>query len=201
MNALRSTSSLSVHEIPLHFVYSYPTVSELCAFLGGLLSGKTIDRTAQLASQPAQMKALVNKFCSQFPKPQWQKSEELHMKASATGEVVIITGTTGGLGSHVLSQLLRDNGVSRVYVLNRQEASDSHGLERRQRHHFAIRGLDVELLAKDKVSFHAADFTKADLGLGQHLYQEVRFTWFLSRRLIFINSLDSTCCDNNLTHR
>jgi nucleoside-diphosphate-sugar epimerase len=49
----------------------------------------------------------------------------------------VITGTTGGLGSHLLERFLRDPKVERVYALNRSPAGRS--LADKQREAFESR--------------------------------------------------------------
>ena len=39
IQALRSTSNISVHDLPQNFVYAHPTISALTSFLSRLLSG------------------------------------------------------------------------------------------------------------------------------------------------------------------
>jgi nucleoside-diphosphate-sugar epimerase len=51
--------------------------------------------------------------------------------------VIVITGTTGGLGSHLLERCLADPHVERVYALNRPSANGS--LLAKQRDAFVLR--------------------------------------------------------------
>ena len=85
----------------------------------------------------------------------------------------MITGTTGALGSHLLSQLLRDKTVTRVYVLGRGRSHGNADLKQRQKESFEKWGLDKATLDEPTVTFHVADLTRSDLGLDAALLQEV----------------------------
>ena len=61
------------------------------------------------------------------------------------GAVVLLTGSTGNIGSHILASLLADPRISRVYAFNRGQES-AH----RQAVAFRARGLPADLLFSDK---------------------------------------------------
>ena len=87
------------------------------------------------------------------------------------GEVVLVTGTTGGLGAALLAKLCDTPEVSRVYALNRRNAVP---LLQRQKTVLGDRGYDVEaIMGSSKVVYAEADLGQPSLGLEQHLYEEV----------------------------
>jgi thioester reductase-like protein len=84
--------------------------------------------------------------------------------------VVLLTGSTGGLGSHILEILLGLASVERVYAFNR------HGrmpVSRRQTAAFVDRALDVKLLLSEKLMYLEGDTTKSDLGLPPGVWKTV----------------------------
>ncbi|KAI0681684.1 male sterility protein-domain-containing protein [Cerioporus squamosus] len=89
-------------------------------------------------------------------------------------ETVLVTGTTGRLGSHLLAQLLERMDVARVYALNRGAPGSEESLEKRNRAAFRQWGLDESLLDSGRVSFHPADLSKPNFDLGEPLYEEMR---------------------------
>ena len=93
---------------------------------------------------------------------------------ASTSETVIVTGTTGRLGSHLLAQLLARKDVQHVYALNRATASSTKSLDVRSREAFRMWGLDESLLDSGKVSFHVANLTQPQLGLEVGVYEAVR---------------------------
>ncbi|CAJ2508788.1 Uu.00g138140.m01.CDS01 [Anthostomella pinea] len=83
------------------------------------------------------------------------------------GDTVIVTGTTGSLGSYMLNALLAKPEVKRIYCFNR-----SADAEDRQRALFKSRGLAENWPAK-RVHFLQADLAKPDFGLGAAQYEEL----------------------------
>ncbi|EJF61432.1 acetyl-CoA synthetase-like protein [Dichomitus squalens LYAD-421 SS1] len=180
-NWIRSTLARALetaHEhapyIPHNLVYAYPTIGDLTTYVCTSLSMGGRGREDEHASHILQMKSLVDCY-SHFPSPEWH--EPCSGRAEGTyREVVLITGTTGALGSHLLSQLLRDPRVVRVYVLGRVSSAGCTDLRERQRESFNKWGLDGESLDGATVTFHVANLTKEDLGLDSALLLEVRST-------------------------
>lgn len=90
-------------------------------------------------------------------------------KAADTGATVLLTGSTGNVGSHVLATLLQEPGVRRVYTLNRLSAT----AKERQRAIFAERGLPVRLLSSDKLVQLFGNATVDQLGIERGAFDEV----------------------------
>ncbi len=85
------------------------------------------------------------------------------------GDVVLTTGTTGGLGCHILVQLLSDDAVKTVYALNRPSAD----LVRRHQDVFQRNGLDLEWLRSPKLCLLEGTLTEPALGLDNPTYAKV----------------------------
>lgn len=90
-------------------------------------------------------------------------------------EVVLLTGSTGGLGSQLLVDLLEVEKVAKVYVLNRASARSS-SLERHE-HTFRDRGLDPALLQSPKLTFLEGEVSAENFGLLADQYEEVRHSY------------------------
>ena len=174
-----------MHDIPQQFVYTNPSIDGLTRFLCGLLAGKTINEEEERSAQLARMTALVEKYSLSFSTAAWasQGGTALSRGEVEGAEVVVITGTTGGVGSRLLARLLQSPNVARVYALNREGSRQSEKLVARQRDIFKQSGLDDALLDQGKVSFHVADLAKPDLGLDARLLNEVILAVFLPSRL------------------
>lgn len=83
-------------------------------------------------------------------------------------QVIVLTGSTGMLGSYLLDLMGRNPRVSHIICLNR--AAD--GGRAQQVKAFADRGLDASIL-DTKARFYQADLSKAHLGLAPVIYQRL----------------------------
>ncbi|TFK88243.1 acetyl-CoA synthetase-like protein [Polyporus arcularius HHB13444] len=176
MHALRSASSIDIHGIPSNFVYANHTVSKLAAWLSATYSGKLVDKDAERAASIERMRALLDKYSAGLERhcPEKAANGQANGQFNAATETVVVTGTTGRLGSHLLAQLLQRPDVRRVYALNRESSGSIDALEKRSREAFKLWGLDESLLASEKVSLHAVDLARPHFGLSEALYNEIK---------------------------
>ncbi|KAG5981617.1 hypothetical protein E4U55_002753 [Claviceps digitariae] len=126
--------------------------------------------TSNLSSRITQMEALIDKYSS-FPS---SKSAET---IPASGEkVVVLTGATGFLGSHILAALIANKGVNKIYVLIRPHHGQNHTAAASYRLTAALRDKGFADLALDKVICVHHDLTKADnLGIEPpHLFEALK---------------------------
>lgn len=114
------------------------------------------------ASPPLKM---VDKYSKNF------KSHTPSSKAPVE-ETIVITGTSGSVGSSVLVECLKSTNVKRVYALNRPSADPS----KVQKEAFASRGFDPSLAGSPKLALLSADLASNDLGVGELLLEELRTT-------------------------
>lgn len=164
LHALRDTTTVNTRTIPGNFVYRFPTIAKLASFVSGLASSDYGDLDYSNHDETiAAMKHMVEKYTSDFP---------VHVPRTAAPreDVVLLTGTTGGLGASLLATLVDSPEVSRVYAVNRK-GQDS--LVDRQRAVLEDRGHDTHsILTSSKVVFVETELGDA-LGLPPHLYEEV----------------------------
>jgi len=86
-------------------------------------------------------------------------------------DVVLVTGTTGTIGSNVLAQLVADPKVEKVYGFNRENSTP---LDTRQRIALKERGLDPSVVDSPKVVLLEGNVSQQKLGLPDDLYEELR---------------------------
>lgn len=173
VNALRQSEAKSyVHGIPNNIVYTHPTISALAAFVIDFVQEPT-DTTEDgvVESKIRALNSLVEKYGSSFPS---RAIDDDSPPSDSPPMGVLLTGSTGRLGAHVLAQLLKSKRATKVYALNRGSA-----VQPKERHMaaFAKWELDISLLDDDKVTFLTMDNTEGKLGLNDELYEEVGPTY------------------------
>ncbi|KAF5356672.1 hypothetical protein D9757_013209 [Collybiopsis confluens] len=91
---------------------------------------------------------------------------------SLSAETILLTGSTGNLGSQLLVDLLSRDNIQRVYAVNRPSSTQS--MMQRHSDRFIDKGLDVSLLASAKLVFLEGDISLPDLGLSKFVLDEMR---------------------------
>ncbi|KAJ2919461.1 hypothetical protein MD484_g949, partial [Candolleomyces efflorescens] len=160
-----------------NFVYSYPTVVSLALYVYEkcALSVDEEGSSQELTEEEKtlkKMQGLVEKYSQNFP---------IHIPKQTSGgyppsgprEVILLTGSTGGLGSYLLESLVLKPDIARVYVLNRPHPTTSSA--QRQLQSFKERGIDPNFLNFGKIRFLEGDLASPGFGLGEDgMFEELR---------------------------
>ncbi|KAG8707500.1 hypothetical protein FRC08_000466 [Ceratobasidium sp. 394] len=148
-------------------VFSNPTIEQLAAFIVRLASGGPSSDDARLPALET-IRSMIHKYDSG-----WESSKRsLEARPEVSKERVLLTGTTGALGSHILAQLLESDRVEKVWALNRK----SQDTPTRQSSSFEDKMLDVGLLKSEKLALLDADLEDQTLGLEAEVYKEIMST-------------------------
>lgn len=169
MHGLRESKSDAVKHVSTSFVYKYPTIERMATFLSMAISDPNSAQDVDLATRGRELQALVDKYTEGFPS---HLAVNGSAQTSSDGNIYLLTGTTGGLGSNMLAHLLREPAVERIYAFNRPSKSSSS--EDRQLTAFKQRGLDTSLLSSEKIVYVEGDLSVSGFGLDNRLYEEVR---------------------------
>jgi len=115
------------------------------------------------------IEAMIAKYSSGLEDalPKVERNDERHFAA----ETILLTGSTGNLGSHLLASLLSMDRVRRVYAFNRR--SSSFTIMERHKVRFEDRALDVSLLSSPKLVFLEGENDLPGLGLFESITKEV----------------------------
>ncbi|KAF9238233.1 hypothetical protein BU15DRAFT_62645 [Melanogaster broomeanus] len=135
INALRksqdSNIQSAVSRLSLNIIFENPTIKQLAARISSVVSEEKYSFSLN------------------------SKADSVSINGATNGEthpgraVVLLTGSTGGLGSFLLSQLLENPTVERVYALNRPSSSTS--IEERQRSAFLDKGNSLRFVFTSSV--------------------------------------------------
>ncbi|KAG6914129.1 putative NRPS-like protein biosynthetic cluster [Tephrocybe rancida] len=173
IRALRSSDSSSAQKaaegLSQNLVYSYPIIRDLSAHIVFLLSSSQAE-VAQ-SDESSRRASVIEEMIEKY-------SYDLSGASPTTGSpqpspaVILLTGSTGNLGSEILAALLKNAKVEHIYALNRHSQELLTTKERHLRR-LEERGLATELLNTGKVSYLIGDTTQSNLGLSHGQYSEL----------------------------
>ncbi|KAJ1302971.1 hypothetical protein OPQ81_003262 [Rhizoctonia solani] len=167
-SALHASSDPSVQsattKINQQTIFGEPTVRQLAQLLVHLSRNgdAPVDPVAEALEN---ILAMIQKYDSDWPRQDARSVQPVQK------ERVVVTGTTGGLGSHLLAQLLENDRVERVWAMNRKS---SKGNKEREAASFEDKQLDLDLLKSNKLVFLDTDLEDPNLGLSNEVYDEIR---------------------------
>ncbi|KAF7973245.1 hypothetical protein HWV62_15753 [Athelia sp. TMB] len=165
MGALRSSSdpqvTQAVQKISQNVVFSNPTIKQLSAHIAQLVSGDEAGPISAIAA----IEQMIEKYSTGLT--------EVRKSTDTPGApVVLLTGSTGGLGSCMLQELLQDGRVERVYAYNRP-ARGTITIEDRQKDAFLDKGFELGLLESEKLVYLEGDSALPQLGLSDAVYEQL----------------------------
>ncbi|KAF7628416.1 hypothetical protein AFLA_003773 [Aspergillus flavus NRRL3357] len=161
--SMGSKESRGIHIDP-QVIYRYCTIKSLSAYLSNAIEGNVSNGEAEdkVEDVQATLKHITNKYTASLPKIE-HKALQVPSQSN-----IILTGSTGSLGSYLLDVLLSEPSIQKVYCLNR--SSDAF---ERQRSSFHDRQLNVKALLSPKAEFLTTNLDDKTLGLSQSKYTEL----------------------------
>lgn len=152
-------------------IYQHPTINALAMYVLELAQNHGAVAAESVSHARVQaIEDMIRKYSLPEPAPP-ASSDTAH---ASRAPVVILTGSTGHLGAHILQQLLRNPRVERVYALNRVSPAGGRAIASRHADRFRDLGLDEQLLLSATLVHIETDTAAARLGLSDVLYEEVR---------------------------
>ncbi|KAK9473258.1 uncharacterized protein V1510DRAFT_364071 [Dipodascopsis tothii] len=161
---IRRTLYLGGHgaKMSQNVVFEYSTIERLAQYLLSLRADMTSE--SRPSDDLSAMQELFEKY-SKF-------SPRIMGNLTTSGECVLLTGSTGSLGAHILAQLVADGNVTQVVCLVRAmsptQAKERVLLSLRERH------LNIPSDQMSKVNVFCSDFSREDLGLPQDFLAELQ---------------------------
>ncbi|KAI1115600.1 acetyl-CoA synthetase-like protein [Nemania sp. NC0429] len=166
----------SIQKIDSKLLYSATTIRQLASTLSQTLSAQTESSSGDY-TKGARHHSSLSRLLEQYEAKvqgllaETKKKDTTESKAAATDDkqVVLLTGSTGSLGSYILSSLLARPNITKIICVNR----NAHSLSA-QASSFRARGLaDSKLHDNDsetRLQFLQADFSAPRFGLKDSEY-------------------------------
>ncbi|EKM60508.1 uncharacterized protein PHACADRAFT_246502 [Phanerochaete carnosa HHB-10118-sp] len=165
IGALCASETLSIRQaaqsVSANLVFENPTIKQLADALAALVDPSA---SARVRNPVDEIQAMISKYTAGLHTARAGKATDV-----GTAPVVLLTGSTGNIGSHILAYLLAEPRVARVYALNRPSA-DPH---ERLASAFRERGLSEEALKSLRLVLLVGNATRERFGLEEAQYTEV----------------------------
>ncbi|KAI1349456.1 hypothetical protein F5Y01DRAFT_289187 [Xylaria sp. FL0043] len=155
--------NVDAEAIATRVIYNNPTPKQLAKYLISQVREGTVSSAPsdQGEHEVEAMKALWEKYTKDLPRPKSGRPDP-----SDDAQIVVLTGSTGMLGSYMLDQMIRNPRVKRIICLNRAE----DGGKKRQAAAMRDRGLSTD---DSKCTFLHADMSRFDFGLPRGTFNEL----------------------------
>lgn len=149
-------------------IYANPTIDRVANILFENLSGSTGATEGRANGTGSDRKEKMTSTVDEFTRNLEKRSFGNAPLPRKTQRKVLLTGSTGSLGSHILRALLKDPDVSHVTCVNRS----ANGRER-QLDIFQKPGSKQEPLTSSKVEFLQVSYGEHQLGLPDTQYEQL----------------------------
>lgn len=165
MGALKTTVEVgSAQQIPHSIIYTYSSIEALADYVLGLSNGSS-PLCFSVETNAREIENMIRKY--EFSKV---TMPSCRLPRSTT---VLITGSTGNLGSKALEGLLQDDRILKIYTLNRRSTRGGQSILERHIDRFRDQGLDEVLLRDPRITHLETDMSEEKLGLSESIYCEV----------------------------
>ena len=145
-------------------IYTNPSISNLSRAVLRLREEQHVSRAAMEATRSSLQAEILEIYRSKIDRLCRLKTPT----TDSSRHVVLLTGSTGALGSHLLDNLLSSTDVAHVYCLNRRKDSGTIQLEKNQSH-----GL-VEKIPSARTTFLTADLAQKGFGLENEILTRIK---------------------------
>ncbi|KIW16413.1 hypothetical protein PV08_06465 [Exophiala spinifera] len=171
----RLKAMLALPDLEISTVYANPTIKLLTKAILSLAEEGNATDSLEQSSRIDIVETTINKYTALIEDVA-QNGTGIPLSKHDSGigihdeRVVLLTGSTGGIGCYMLQALLSDSSVAHIFCLNRAENPEAL-----QRARSSARGLPTNFPAH-RVTFLTTDLAKPQLGLGDEDYSRLQDT-------------------------
>lgn len=166
-------TSSALPPLPMDIVYRHPSVSLLSGAIRKHCHDGNPIESAPLDDRIANIRSVMEEYVGKVTSLRDEISAVTATPSSRPrphGAIVLLTGSTGSLGSALLAELVASSSVRKVFALNRR---GGHSLRARQVDGLAKLGVDIGAYW-GKVELLSVDFAAAQFGLDGDAYSNLQ---------------------------
>ena len=172
-SARKANNDKAVAMITKDFIYSNPTIVSIQRAFTDTPENQAGTMKERCNAKSMAMLAAVQNHCKAFENLQIDSQPG---SPRSVGNAVILTGSTGNLGSNILYNLATDPTVSSIFCLNRKSAgSEINGEKQHARQINANQkgGIDIPEDAWAKIHLLEVNHKQKDMGLDSETYRQL----------------------------
>ncbi|KAM0152233.1 hypothetical protein ACHAPG_007769 [Botrytis cinerea] len=173
LQALRLTRTLkhtfAIPELEITTLYTNPSVTSLAEAIIRLSSLNESSKASSIGSRQQIIKDSLAEYKATLDRvnDHIAQSNDASCVDGVNKKVIILTGSTGALGSYILQTLLKSSSVAHIFCLNRVAGKELQ-IERSRAH-----GLP-SVFSEDRVTFLHADLSQEHFGLDPDLIVKIK---------------------------
>ena len=152
-------------------IYGNPSVKQLTEALS-----HNVSKSSGQSVTPPSRGEKIDKMVRKYTKDMVRQKGSTNAPKHPSKHTVVITGSTGSLGTHMLEQLLINADIERVYCMNRSDNAEARQRGSFNDHHHNL------------TNFSKAEFFKADFGSDKFGLSDETYARLLATVTIFIHS-------------
>ncbi|KAH0586648.1 hypothetical protein H2248_007864 [Termitomyces sp. 'cryptogamus'] len=153
--------------LPRDILYEFSSLASLANYLSNLVS----DASLEFDSRSNEVEAML-KWVQESTFEPTTHTSDVSVTQQKSKNAVLITGTTGSLGCHLLYTLANDPEYSHIYAVNRIH-SNAMTLLQRQTRILEENGLDPSVLSSGGITLIEQDLSSQSWDIDKELYDEM----------------------------
>ncbi|KAI9644957.1 hypothetical protein NHQ30_006992 [Ciborinia camelliae] len=159
--------ALKKPSLPITILYTNPSLTQLAESIVKIADQESNLKAADVTDRGHKIEETLQRYCQLVDKISIEHDSATGL-SPVSEHVVVLTGSTGSLGSYILGTLMQAASVSHIYCLDRTSDSHLRHLKKNQKDN---KPMDFPA---SKVTFLKADLSKLDLGLDDAMYKRIQ---------------------------
>ncbi|TEY39882.1 hypothetical protein BOTCAL_0448g00080 [Botryotinia calthae] len=159
--------ALNKLDLAISILYTNPSIAQLLQSIIAMSKDESNTNTSNASIRRHQIEETLQKYV-QLVDEIVSKHGLVENSSPVNEHVVILTGSTGSLGSYILRKLMQDKSVSHIYCLDRTSSAHSRHLENNKKNN------ESTDFPTSKVTFLKTDLSKPDFDLNNETYKQIQ---------------------------
>ncbi|KAF7884733.1 uncharacterized protein EAF02_005069 [Botrytis sinoallii] len=159
--------ALNKPDLAISILYTNPSIAQLLQSIIAMSKDESNTNTVNASNRRHKIEETLQKYVQLVDRI--SSKHAFGEKSSPVNEhVVVLTGSTGSLGSYILRTLMQDKSVSHIYCFDRTSSAHSRHLEKNKKNN------ESTDFPASKVTFLKTDLSKPNFDLDDEIYRRIQ---------------------------